>query len=163
MKLKKVPNVLAKIFINFTYWACVAITFPVVGLMAKAFGYSSELNPKTFFEITKYFDSKLIVGLGAACLILYGITKLTNEISEKIKSDLDRDMPHYVIDEIFSQLIGIGSVINVITITLYLLKDHKGLVEGGAEGIAEYWWLGFAIWIVAIGMNWLGRKDQVVN
>jgi hypothetical protein len=110
----KIPDSLAKISVNFTYWACVAITFPIVGLISKALGISSNLDSKIFFEITKYFDSKLFFGLAGGCIFLFVSTKFVNVALEKWRPNPERDMLNYVIDEIFSQCVGIGSIINVI-------------------------------------------------
>lgn len=158
VKIKNDRPTLAKIFINFSYWLCVLLAFPFVAMLAQGFGYSRELDYKAIFEITKYFDDKLLLGLVFACLIFYFVSKLVSKLLDRCKPDLNQDMPRYVKDEIFSQIVGIGSIINVIIVMQFFVLFFGKSLNNSIK-FMQYWWFGLVLWFVAAFMDWLRSKD----
>jgi hypothetical protein len=147
----------SKILTNALFWPCVALTFPVVTAIAHAFNPEVNLNYSVFFEIIKYFDPKLFFGLLGGCLILWLMTKFIESFLNKIRKTKS-DMAKYVADEIISQIINIGSIINTANIVIFLMKNSTKIPADGVS-ITENGWLGLAAWGIAGLLAWLSTSD----
>ena len=139
----------SKIFANVCFWFCVALTLPVTVYLAREMGASIDLNPNYVFSILKYFDTKLFVGLGLGSVFLLILSAVTKLIAEKIRPGPSRNFINDAVDEVFSQLVGVGSIINVANIVLRV-AGYKPPSSEDSTLIIQYGWLGFAFWIIAV-------------
>lgn len=150
-------NIYARIAVSFFYWMCVAVAFPIVAIFAKEAGITQELKHESIFEITKYLDKHLFLGLVVACGFLYTVSSLVNRLLGKINSNTKRDLPEYAWDEICSQIVTIGSIITVVPIMQGIMKLTLGAL-GEFVVMYEHWWLGPIIWGSMCFFDWLARK-----
>lgn len=161
---KNIPSIPAKILTNVCFWACVAIAFPLFKYFGNAVSAKESfiLAYQDFLSVAEYFDKKLFIGiiLGGAVLLI--LTKLSQLFLAKIKPNSERDMMNYVIDELFSQLIGVGSIITVANIMVFFLKDKISNPEE-VNSITDSGGLGLTLWILAVAMIWLNSKNQKVT
>lgn len=157
MKLEKnIPSTPAKILTNACFWACVSLIFPIVAYLNQSLQPQEALalGYQDFLKITKYFDSKLFFGLVLGGCFLLLITKLVQLILDKIKPNPERDMMNYVVDEIFSQLVGIGSIITIANIIILIFSNSSSTTTE-ISSITESGGVGLVLWGLAAFLMWL--------
>ncbi|MEG1093594.1 MAG: hypothetical protein RSE08_00610 [Lactococcus sp.] len=157
MKLEKnIPSTPAKILTSVCLWACVSLIFPIIAYFYKSLEPEKNptLNHDEFLKIVNYFDSRLFWGivLGGGLLLL--VTKLVQLVLDKNSINPDRDMMSYVVDELFSQLVAIGSIITVANIMI-LFFNYKKSTSPSINLLTDFGWLGLVLWAIAIILMWL--------
>ncbi|QJP72083.1 hypothetical protein [Burkholderia glumae] len=151
----KIPEILGKIIISLVFWVCVAISFPIIAMLAFAIGASTNFQKNYFLEIIGYFDGKLFTGIALGGILFGIIVFILIKIFRKIDTNYDGDVAAYVRDEFLSQIMGVGSII----ITSKIMSSFSEKIFGNYAAppdkidILNYWWLGLVCWLVtAIGI-----------
>jgi len=146
-------EMVGKLVASSAYWIIVSVAFGYASFIAKAFGYAEKLDTKSLWQIIKFFDSRLYLGMLLACLVVYLIVHLGSKILHRIKPDPKRNLPSYFHDEIFSQLIGMGSVANSILLMKFFVEHVTKLPPTGFDVVN--WWIGLTCWSLAISLRWI--------
>ena len=110
---KSISSLFARIFVSVCFWLCVALTVPLTVSIVSELGVPVNLDPNYVFAILKYFDTKLFVGLAVGSGFLLIVAKIVKAIAEKVRPGPPRNFINHAVDEVFSQLVGIGSIITV--------------------------------------------------
>ncbi len=144
---------IGKIFSNFIFWLWVALSFPVVGFIANKMEITHSLDTKLLFEITKYFDIKLFIGLAIGCVIYYLMAKIVGYAKSKFCKTKTNNVTNDALEEISSQIIGIGSIIIATNLTLFIFKNLIASLKDINTSVTNYWWLG-VICCAAVTFFW---------
>lgn len=156
---KRVPPFAAKIVVSLIFWWCVSTVFSISAGLAYLLGIPIYLDRKYLFEIMTYFDVKLFFGIIFGSILFIVFSKFIQLISKKIKLSSNQDLINYCIDEVSSQLVGIGSIMIWIGIMTFFYKGDPSFPK-----INIQYWLslscGFILWLIAIILKWLTSHEE---
>ncbi len=155
---KELPESIRKIFFNFIFWLCVGTTPILIYLQAYSIGITTYQNENYSRFIAEYLNNKLFCVLLIAAFIYYLFCSFANWVTDQIrKTNNSSSSRKYAWEELFSQAISIGSIVNaaffVKFLTRYINPSNKFEIDIS-------WWAGLAIWTIAVVIhNTANQKD----
>lgn len=149
MKKLEIERAISRLASSVFLWACVAISFPIVVLLAHFMGTGININASSLIQIAKYFDEKLMTGIIAGSviyfLVILAISKIRGWIKPKSKDTATRD----ALDEISSQVMGIGSIIIVSNLAIFSARHISFFKIPDNLEISD-WGFGILFWIIGL-------------
>lgn len=155
---KEFPESTRKILFNFIFWCCVSITAALIYLQAYNIEAAKDQNENHLYFIAEYLNSKLFIVLLTAAFIYYLFCSFVGWLIDQVKkTNNSSSYKKHAWEELFSQTISIGSIINVI----FLLNLLSTWISSADKiEIDMYWWAGLVIWAVAVVMHRTANKKD---
>ncbi len=122
-----------KIILNFCFWFCVGISFPIMSIFAHEMGLTKNLDDRTLTYIFKYFDSIQFYGVFVGVIIFLFIMMFSIGVGNLLKIIFNNKSitplstaVDYALKELRSQSLSVGSIILVINCIFGGLFGYSG-------------------------------------